>query len=85
MSIPCKLCRNEINPKKDGFCSDECRGKCDQNTFDMVKWLNRAIENGERFYIGDKPNEIVLFDGRRDDIRLTNTHGGGTWHINDYQ
>jgi hypothetical protein len=56
-----------------------------QNTLDIIAFMNEAIENGQRFKLGDEPNEIVLFDGVRDDIRMTNTHGGGTWHINDYQ
>ena len=57
-----------------------------QNTLDIIEFLNKAIENGQRFKLGDKPNEIVLFDGRRDDMRMTNHGaGGGTWHVNDYQ
>ena len=57
----------------------------EQNTLDIINFLNKAIENGQRFKLGKNPNEIMIFDGSRDDITLINEHGGGTWCVNDYQ
>lgn len=59
--------------------------EADQNTLDIIDFLNTAIEKGQRFKLGKAPNEIIIFDGTRDDITMTNTHGGGTWFVNDYQ